>query len=394
MALLPEHPDSSLQQADISDVQPISRLYGSQLVYWRGRPLKCSSNQDSVTVNTLLPVSIIAITAFPSTSIKVSGHCPLRFRCAAVDSASTVWLLAVKASSFPLNLVPSGSVGPCAQSFGICSTFPGMLLWGAVVLPRLRLPPAWLSWPQSWSPSASSAAPSRRSPSSVVEHEQCPLVTPPSPSAGLLGAERPGWCLHFPWSSGAVPSWGPFLPTPRRTDLGESGMKGRLGPGWWSWWPGLGGSGKLQHRLCWPLLSAVECRQQLRQWSLVTKRLTQQPQDVPRDGPCCWCLRKHLPTSLAIEVLQEELHRKPAFQIIGCYDALCFGDEVLHRTIPKSPLSVEPEVAAWSVTGSHRCQVLSSVWILSVDAKCDRLWWMDSRLKIDVSPFIGWEDST
>ena len=85
-------------------------------------------------------------------------------------------------------------------------------------------------------------------------------------------------------------------------------------------------------------------------------------------------MRKHLPTSLAIEVLQEELHRKPAFQIIGCYDALCFGDEVLHRTIPKSPLSVEPEVAAWSVTGSHRCQVLSSVWILSVDAKCDRLW--------------------
>ena len=127
----------------------------------------------------------------------------------------------------------------------------------------------------------------------------------------------------------------------------------------------------------------MECRQQLRQWSLVTKRLTQQPQDVPRDGPCCWCLRKHLPSSLAIEVLQEELHRKLAFQIVSCYDALCFGDEVFHRTIPKlsaefgeswwrHPWSVEPEVAAWSIRGSHRCQVLSSVWILSGDAKCDR----------------------
>ena len=142
---------------------------------------------------------------------------------------------------------------------------------------------------------------------------------------------------------------------------------------------------KLQHRLCWPLLSAVDCRQQLRQWSLVTKRLTQQPQDIPCNGPCCWCLRKHLPTSLAIDVLQEELHCKLAFQIIGCNDALCFGDEVLHWTIPKlsaefgeswwrHPRSVEPEVCAWSIRGSHRCQMLSSVWIMSGDAKCDRPW--------------------
>ena len=142
-------------------------------------------------VDTSPPVSITAITAFPSTSIKVSGHCPLRFRCAAVGSASTVWHLAVKASSFPLGLVPSGNAGLCAQPFGTGSIFPGMLSWGAVVLPRLRLPPAWLSWPQSWSPCASSAAPSRRSPSSVVERGQCPLATPLSPRAGLLGAERP-----------------------------------------------------------------------------------------------------------------------------------------------------------------------------------------------------------
>ena len=99
-------------------------------------------------VDTSPPVSITAITAFPSTSIKVSGHCPLRFRCAAVGSASTVWHLAVKASSFPLGLVPSGNAGLCAQPFGTGSIFPGMLSWGAVVLPRLRLPPAWLSWPQ------------------------------------------------------------------------------------------------------------------------------------------------------------------------------------------------------------------------------------------------------
>ena len=152
-------------------------------------------------------------------------------------------LLASGKESFPLGLVPSGNAGPCALSFGTGSIFPGMLSWGVVVLPRLQLPPAWLSWPQSWSPSVSSAAPSRRSLSSVVECGQCPLVTPPSPSAGLLGAEQPGWCLHFPWPSGAAPSWGPFLPAPRRTGLGESGLKGHLGPGWWSWWPGLGGSG-------------------------------------------------------------------------------------------------------------------------------------------------------
>ena len=120
---------------------------------------------------------------------------------------------------------------------------------------------------------------------------------------------------------------------------------------------------------------------------LGTKHLTQQPQDIPCNGPCCWCLRKHLMTSSAIGVLQEELHHKLAFQIIGCYDALCFCDEVLHWTIPKlsaefgeswwrHPWSMEPEVAAWSIRGSHRCHVLSSVWVMSVDAKCDRSWWM------------------
>ena len=68
--------------------------------------------------------------------------------------------------------------------------------------------------------------------------------------------------------------------------------------------PQMKGRAQLQHCLCWPLLSAVECSQRLRQWSLVPKRLPRQPQDVPCDGPCCWCLRKHFATSLAIEMLQ------------------------------------------------------------------------------------------
>ena len=86
--------------------------------------------------------------------------------------------------------------------------------------------------------------------------------------------------------------------------------------------------------------------------SLGTRHLTQQPQDIPRDGPCCWCLRKHLMSSLAIEVLQEELHRKLAFQIIGCYDALCFCDEVHHQTIPK--LSAEFGESWWRHPWSWR----------------------------------------
>ena len=87
--------------------------------------------------------------------------------------------------------------------------------------------------------------------------------------------------------------------------------------------------------------------------------------------------------SLAIKVLEEELHCKLRFQIIGLYDVFSFCNEVLHKTIPKlsvkfgesgwrHPWGVELYVAARSARGSYHCRVLSSVWILSDNAKCDR----------------------
>lgn len=132
--------------------------------------------------------------------------------------------------------------------------------------------------------------------------------------------------------------------------------------------PQVKGVAQLQHRLCWLLLSAVECSRRLCQWSLVPKRLPQQPQDVPCDGSCDWCLRKHLATSLAILMLQ-----RSSTTCWPSRSSMIHSTSVMKSSTEPSPSSllnlgsgwrrpwgVEPFVAAQNIRGSHHCHMLSS----------------------------------